>query len=57
MPEQDAIPEIRLTTLKTPGYSFVDDPDKAVKISKQDIAKVTILPLTDKLVSLFQMLV
>ena len=39
MPEQDAIPEIRSTTLKTPGYSFVEDTDKAVKISKQDIAK------------------
>ena len=39
LPEYDAIPEIRSTTLKTPGYSFVDDPDKAVKIAKQDVAK------------------
>lgn len=39
LPEYEAIPEIRTTTLKTPGYSFVPDPDKAVKIAKQDVAK------------------
>ncbi len=39
LPEYVAIPEIRTTTLKTPGYSFVDDPDKAVKIASQDVAK------------------
>ncbi len=30
MPTKDALAEIRTTTLKTPGYSFVDDPDKPV---------------------------
>ena len=39
MPEKDGLAEIRATTLKTPGYSFVDDPDKAVKIASQDVAK------------------
>ena len=37
MPEKDALAEIRYTTLKTPGYSFVDDPDKPVKIAKQPV--------------------
>jgi hypothetical protein len=38
LPAKDAIPEIRSTTLKTPGYSFVDDPDKPV-IETQDTTK------------------
>jgi len=38
LPEKDAIPEIRSTTLKTPGYSFVEDPDKPV-IEQEDVAK------------------
>ena len=38
VPEKVALSEIRYTTLKTPGYSFVDDPDKAVKIGSQPLA-------------------
>ena len=37
MPEKDAISEIRTTVLKTPGYSFVDDPDKPV-LEQQDVS-------------------
>jgi hypothetical protein len=37
MPEKDAIPQIRTTILKTPGYSFVDDPDRPV-VEQQDVA-------------------
>ncbi len=28
LPEKDAMPELVLTTLKTPGYSFVENPEK-----------------------------
>jgi|GEM_PF-177054 len=38
MPEKQAMSEIRYTTLKTPGYSFVDDPDRPTKIAAQDTA-------------------
>jgi Protein of unknown function (DUF2846) len=30
LPEKDAMPELSLTTLKTPGYSFADNPDEPV---------------------------